>query len=1324
MRRNAATLFVGILTMCFCTEAFADQAVISPVANVPHSHNSHMLTGDGKRVFFASLGDPVGQNPDGNMEVFVYEIDSGQIFQITDTQTQHPGWWNHNTIRTNFDGSRIVFRSTFALDTDKSYLNQYDIFVADLTYTASGPTAVFRRVTQTDERLAMALTGDGTQLFFASRHNLTGENPEEDIELFRVNLDPTPHFTQITHAPNGIVQGPGSQLQISMDTDYGGSYVVFTGNGNIVGNNSDGNFEIFNVSTWAGFVLQLTDTLLPVQNTDPVVEVVSNFPLIMFSSNGNMTGENPDGNREIFMRRIVNLYQLTNTTGGDIAFGGSNGHVSMDGTGAKFALSSTRDLASGSGQGFNNADGNREIFLGEWQIQGGALSVQFQQITDTSTSSPGSYFQNGHPRLSSLGNVIAFTSDLDLGFPGTNNIYIAKFPGIDSGALQISNFRPRRGGPGVSVAISGSGFASLNKVSVGGVDATSFNILSDTTVVSTVPPGAVTGPITVSTPNGSATSTMAFELANLITFGMEFNQGIADYAPVSGKDALIRVFTGVDQAASGPLSSAWHISDATLEVTPPSGAANAFQLPASLYSQDVRNDGQQFSEKNNVNFYVPGALLADVGTYTFRAVIRTEGTSVFDGSINRSLVKTKDVVLFFRSVLRHPNQEEWKEILRGLELFSRIYPIRAGVGDLEGAIGASDFETGLRVAYLAAPIWEDDPRIVGEDMAIVSLSGCYAEINEAVEDALCAINSGGFELTEFGIAFIPGDKIPGPGGPVGCPIIDCVTMEQTGNLVDDEGNVHFAKGLAGEMTAWVLLCPSAGVVFNHETGHLLGLVPPSAPNHSSGGHSKGKITEPAFNLRIRKHIQFPVSLMAGGNEDVERNFLENSFEGQPVDYPWLVSQRLLEGSLASGLTPGSSLVGMREERSRFLKQPLRAWPVSLKETYARRTQASQRPSWTFFDAQGGNRFTLMATLVTPENVTVRHSFVSKGPGVVSRLDSASPYSLVFFDPTGRVLATDPIRFRSPVAPGHKRGYRNGDGPPHLLTSIRPLPPGTVAVEIRRDGVPLRRIQPGAVRPKVSTPQAVIIKGSGQTVLRVRWDARDPDRDPLSYHVEFSRDDGKTFFLLVPSMRKTQVAFDIRGLPGGDRLRIRVTASDGLNTSSAISRPFSLPQHAPYAAITSLTNGARYHDHDSIPLRGLAYDMEEGILGDRRIDRGKFRWFLDSKKYLGGGVQRFLQRNIKPGKHKVTLKVTDSSGKVGTDSVLIFIDADSDEDGRTDAFEIATPGFDPYDPYDGWNGKLTRRGPRSAALIYVLLGGLALGIAYIVWRLRIFSRVSG
>src|SRR5439155_7311158 len=73
----------------------------------------------------------------------------------------------------------------------------------------------------------------------------------------------------------------------------------------------------------------------------------------------------------------------------------------------------------------------------------------------------------------------------------------------------ITSFTPASGPTGTSVTISGTNFTGATAVLFNGVSA-SFTVSSATAIQATVPAGATTGSLKVTTPGGTATSTSSF----------------------------------------------------------------------------------------------------------------------------------------------------------------------------------------------------------------------------------------------------------------------------------------------------------------------------------------------------------------------------------------------------------------------------------------------------------------------------------------------------------------------------------------------------------------------------------------------------------------------------------------------------------------------------------------------------------------------------------------------------------------------------------------------------------------------------------------------
>ena len=126
---------------------------------------------------------------------------------------------------------------------------------------------------------------------------------------------------------------------------------------------------------------------------------------------------------------------------------------------------------------------------------------------------------------------------------------------------------------GTVVTISGTGFAGASSVKFNGVATAAPVILSDTQLTATVPSGATTGTVTVTTPGGTATSASSFTVipAPAISgFAPAFGP-VGTVVTISGSGltgATSVKFNGV--AAAAPIV----LSDTQLTTTVPAGATS------------------------------------------------------------------------------------------------------------------------------------------------------------------------------------------------------------------------------------------------------------------------------------------------------------------------------------------------------------------------------------------------------------------------------------------------------------------------------------------------------------------------------------------------------------------------------------------------------------------------------------------------------------------------------------------------------------------------------------------------------------------------------
>jgi uncharacterized repeat protein (TIGR01451 family) len=156
----------------------------------------------------------------------------------------------------------------------------------------------------------------------------------------------------------------------------------------------------------------------------------------------------------------------------------------------------------------------------------------------------------------------------------------------------ITGFAPSSGPVGAQISILGTGFGGVTGVSFGGVAASAFAVFSPTQMVATVPPRAFTGPITVTTVSGNATSTKAFVVGPAADLTVTVGES-AD--PVLQNQVLTYLVLVTNQ---GP-------STATTVVMTNSLPAGSFLLSATATPGSVVRSGQTL--RAAIGNLLPGA---------------------------------------------------------------------------------------------------------------------------------------------------------------------------------------------------------------------------------------------------------------------------------------------------------------------------------------------------------------------------------------------------------------------------------------------------------------------------------------------------------------------------------------------------------------------------------------------------------------------------------------------------------------------------------------------------------------------------------------------
>lgn len=205
----------------------------------------------------------------------------------------------------------------------------------------------------------------------------------------------------------------------------------------------------------------------------------------------------------------------------------------------------------------------------------------------------------------------------------------------------VTGFAPASAAPGDVVMVNGSGFVGATTVAFNGT-ATFFTVLNDTTIQAAVPPGATTGAVTVTSPNGTSSGGPAFTVT-------------APVAPVAiVAAAIINAVQGTGVQLDGALSTnattfAWtQLTGPPVVLTGANTATPTFTVPSLFQNLTFRltvgNNGLTSSTDVAVNA-VAGIVAVDPGAQfrISKAEWRATGTASFPGA-NTVTVRAGNVV--------------------------------------------------------------------------------------------------------------------------------------------------------------------------------------------------------------------------------------------------------------------------------------------------------------------------------------------------------------------------------------------------------------------------------------------------------------------------------------------------------------------------------------------------------------------------------------------------------------------------------------------------------------------------------------------------------
>jgi hypothetical protein len=202
--------------------------------------------------------------------------------------------------------------------------------------------------------------------------------------------------------------------------------------------------------------------------------------------------------------------------------------------------------------------------------------------------------------------------------------------------IGIGSFNPASGPVGTSITITGSGFTGATAVTFNTVRATIFKVVSNNMITATVPTGATTGPIKVTTPLGTFTSGSNFKVSPKVN----------SFTPTSGKaEAAVTIaglnFTGATAVSfNGVNATTFTVVSATsIKTNVPLGAKTG---PISVTTPDgTGTSATNFTVLSGISSFTPPS--GPVGTtVTINGSGFTTATAVKFGAVNASFTVDSD----------------------------------------------------------------------------------------------------------------------------------------------------------------------------------------------------------------------------------------------------------------------------------------------------------------------------------------------------------------------------------------------------------------------------------------------------------------------------------------------------------------------------------------------------------------------------------------------------------------------------------------------------------------------------------------------------------
>jgi len=244
------------------------------------------------------------------------------------------------------------------------------------------------------------------------------------------------------------------------------------------------------------------------------------------------------------------------------------------------------------------------------------------------------------------------------------------------------------------------------------------------------------------------------------------------------------------------------------------------------------------------------------------------------------------------------------------------------------------------------------------------------------------------------------------------------------------------------------------------------------------------------------------------------------------------------------------------------------------------------------------------------------------------LGATAPFELLVLDASGTELGRTPLT----LGEAHWDDGEGGDdgvSPLQYVTQDVPFPAGAAAVALLHDGVVLEQRDASLHSPELTlrAPEPE----PDTNAVELTWAAFDADAgQTLSFMVQLTDDGDEAWRSLLFDYPLFSARFE--GLPGGDELRFRIFASDGLNTTMAESAPVSLPSRPLRLLLDGLAPQARLPFGTTLSLSGTVLHRGSAVVAAEA-----FVWQLSGPLSLDHNGAQLTLGELPPGACTIRLR---------------------------------------------------------------------------------------